>query len=239
MAEITVHHEGPLISREEARIRGEKDYFTGEPCRSGHIAQRRVSNRSCRVCIWLNGRKRREKPGVAEREREAAARWRQANPERAREANRRWREAHPERAREVFRAYRQRNVEELRAKARAYQADRRAEAPLRKTLLQRKRAGRAKPAVCDLCHRKSGKICFDHCHATGRFRGWLCDTCNSALGFANDDPKLLRRMARYLEKSRQPDLLNGANRDALPIRTVQDARPAGWPEDPLSGALAR
>jgi hypothetical protein len=39
---------------------------------------------------------------------------------------------------------------------------------------------------------------------TGSFRGWLCDTCNSALGFANDDPALLRRMARYIEKARKP-----------------------------------
>ena len=39
----------------------------------------------------------------------------------------------------------------------------------------------------------------DHDHATGRVRGILCRLCNAAIGLAQDDPKLLRKMARYLE----------------------------------------
>ncbi len=39
----------------------------------------------------------------------------------------------------------------------------------------------------------------DHDHATGHIRGILCRLCNTAIGHANDDPKLLRKMASYLE----------------------------------------
>lgn len=39
----------------------------------------------------------------------------------------------------------------------------------------------------------------DHCHATKKVRGLLCRKCNLALGHANDDPLILRRLATYLE----------------------------------------
>lgn len=58
-------------------------------------------------------------------------------------------------------------------------------------------AGRPKPEVCEVCG-DSGKICFDHNHTTGAFRGWLCHNCNTALGHAKDNPELLQRLAKYL-----------------------------------------
>lgn len=59
---------------------------------------------------------------------------------------------------------------------------------------------RPKPSVCDICGRKGTRIILDHCHGTGNFRGWLCDKCNFSLGLADDDPKILRKMAKYLER---------------------------------------
>ena len=44
---------------------------------------------------------------------------------------------------------------------------------------------------------------FDHNHATGKFRGWLCSRHNRALGAFNDDPALLRKAADYIERCRQ------------------------------------
>ena len=60
------------------------------------------------------------------------------------------------------------------------------------------KAGSKRPSKCSVCKRV-GRICFDHDHSTGEFRGWLCTQCNTALGHAKDSPKLLRKLAEYLE----------------------------------------
>jgi hypothetical protein len=64
-------------------------------------------------------------------------------------------------------------------------------------------AGRPKPKRCEACFRTGRKLCWDHCHQTGKFRGWICKPCNTALGCAKDSPKALRHMADYLERSKQ------------------------------------
>ena len=46
--------------------------------------------------------------------------------------------------------------------------------------------------------RKKVTWVLDHNHKTGKFRGWLCNTCNSALGWLDDDPIKLRRALAYL-----------------------------------------
>ena len=56
-----------------------------------------------------------------------------------------------------------------------------------------------KPGACPVCAR-TGPLVVDHDHATGRVRGWLCAQCNNALGLAQDSPKILRALARYLEQ---------------------------------------
>lgn len=43
-------------------------------------------------------------------------------------------------------------------------------------------------------------LAIDHCHSTGRFRGFLCGACNQGLGLYADDPSLLRAAADYLER---------------------------------------
>ena len=41
---------------------------------------------------------------------------------------------------------------------------------------------------------------IDHCHETGFVRGVLCVRCNAMLGYAYDDPAILRAAADYLDK---------------------------------------
>lgn len=43
---------------------------------------------------------------------------------------------------------------------------------------------------------------LDHCHETGQFRGWLCANCNIGLGKFYDDPDLLTKAIRYIQKNR-------------------------------------
>lgn len=40
----------------------------------------------------------------------------------------------------------------------------------------------------------------DHCHASGKVRGLLCNACNHLLGCARDNVQTLRAAARYLTK---------------------------------------
>lgn len=40
----------------------------------------------------------------------------------------------------------------------------------------------------------------DHCHTSGKLRAILCQSCNIALGFVKDSPKVLRGLADYLEQ---------------------------------------
>jgi hypothetical protein len=41
---------GPFISREQAKTQGIKWYFTGIPCKHGHIDVRQLVNQCCRTC---------------------------------------------------------------------------------------------------------------------------------------------------------------------------------------------
>jgi hypothetical protein len=62
--------------------------------------------------------------------------------------------------------------------------------------------GRPRPDRCEVCDEVSGRgsgVVFDHCHETGKPRGWLCGRCNIGLGMLRDSPSLLRKLAEYLE----------------------------------------
>jgi hypothetical protein len=98
-----------IISRDEAKALGLKRYFTGEPCKHGHIAERYVSSGDCLEC----GRARNVK-------------WRAANLEHVRELKREHRAANLEKAREKNReaARKQyiKNRDKIRSKQAAWQA---------------------------------------------------------------------------------------------------------------------
>lgn len=54
-----------------------------------------------------------------------------------------------------------------------------------------------KPVTCETCD-KQKPLVWDHNHTTGSFRGWLCASCNKALGLIYDDPQIALRLAQYL-----------------------------------------
>lgn len=66
---------------------------------------------------------------------------------------------------------------------------------------QEEAAGSKRPKHCVVCGRRDKKICWDHNHETGAFRGWLCHKCNVILGMAEDNPEILMKLIEYLEKN--------------------------------------
>ena len=62
---------------------------------------------------------------------------------------------------------------------------------------------RRRTGTCEICgNGNNGKsLCLDHCHATGEYRGLLCDNCNSALGKCGDNLVLVMRFVDYLRRS--------------------------------------
>ena len=56
-----------------------------------------------------------------------------------------------------------------------------------------------KPKICDICD-DPGKRYFDHCHKELKFRGWLCNNCNTGLGKFKDSIEILGKAITYLSK---------------------------------------
>ncbi len=49
---------------------------------------------------------------------------------------------------------------------------------------------------CEICDTDQ-RLCWDHDHKTGEYRGTLCNNCNSGIGLFKDDPQRLRNAALY------------------------------------------
>lgn len=60
-----------------------------------------------------------------------------------------------------------------------------------------------KCALCDTLHNpavKKGRLFVDHCHKTGNVRALLCSGCNSMLGYAKDDTRILLEAVAYIKR---------------------------------------
>lgn len=60
--------------------------------------------------------------------------------------------------------------------------------------------------ACELCGKTEDELTdrlhADHNHDSGKFRGWLCESCNIGLGRLQDNnPALLRAAADYVERN--------------------------------------
>ncbi len=128
---------------------------------------------------------------------------------------------------EQRREWRQKNPEKVLAQRRAFIARRREKAPALKAQREAADASYRQAHLvkkfkmssleydalfasqggrCAICFRRESvvihgsriRLAVDHCHATGKTRGLLCQACNTALGKADDSPERLEAMASYL-----------------------------------------
>lgn len=77
-----------VISRDDARARGMKFFFTGEPCKHGHISVRKVINGGCLECV--RSKSREWYYLNTERAKENVNKYRDENKEKLRESARKW-----------------------------------------------------------------------------------------------------------------------------------------------------
>ena len=64
----------------------------------------------------------------------------------------------------------------------------------------------AQAGVCAICKQPPSKtnnhamsLHIDHCHASGKIRGLLCNKCNSGIGFFQESAELVSKAAKYLK----------------------------------------
>lgn len=169
-----------VITREAACSKKLKKYFTGIPCKHGHICERWVCDATCFECKKIKVKK-----------------WQQKSKKQLAAYKREYRKQNLDKVRELEKKRYDREIDRLKRKKYSKAFDE------RRKLKQVALAGRDKPKACEICNESDVRICFDHCHKTGLFRGWLCVRCNSALGLVKDDIKLLMRLAAYLNQQRK------------------------------------
>jgi hypothetical protein len=121
--------------------------------------------------------------------------WAERFPEKARAKSRRWqtafRKAHPRLARAKQRAYYKANPERVRQYA---HNAKRFPKPLR-----------PRPEFCECCGSKpngQGVLHLDHCHETNKFMGWLCHSCNIAIGHLGDNLLGVLKAVKYLRRKK-------------------------------------
>ena len=60
-----------------------------------------------------------------------------------------------------------------------------------------------KNSRCYCCNKKVDKLCCDHSHKNGKFRGYLCVDCNTGIGKLGDSIIGIKRALRYLENCKK------------------------------------
>lgn len=148
-----------------------------------------------------------------EKIKELKRRWERENHEKKREYRERTRAKHPTAHRDGARRSYERHRERICAKQRQWQADHRDMARAQKLKTAYGISSEdfsiwltAQDHRCRICKTDkpggAGQFHVDHCHDTQKLRGLLCARCNTLLGYAKDNPNVLRAAAAYLERTK-------------------------------------
>ena len=163
----------------------EEFYLNNRKARKGRKKRRERSAQcktceSKRGCDWAEENKARHSANGRE--------WRRGNPERSGEISKRWCESNRF-ARALHSTY--------------YYAEKHGYAPCLATVREVETAFTGKCFACGLSEGENGKrLCLDHSHQDGRFRGFLCGNCNTALGLLGDSEVGITQLLAYVQEDK-------------------------------------
>ena len=159
-------------SKEEAELVGAKYYFTGVPCKRGHLEKRRTKCKSCLECI-----------------RKAAAKYKLTS-------------GYLETSKERIRLKKESGEWYLEAASRILKHEYGITLEEYNVILKKQNnvcaICQSEEILIDKRTGKAKRLAVDHCHKTDAIRGLLCWSCNTAIGKLRDDPQIIERAAKYV-----------------------------------------
>jgi hypothetical protein len=202
---MNIENEMMLPASKDRAIVAKSDfYFTGIPCRRGHIARRYTSSANCVQCIAEKRGKNeiltRGKPRASEENRHRAqaalaagfSTYIPATPCRSGHRNR------------FATTHNCADCCSLTQKSDTEKRWRRIEKVYnlsKADFFQMLDLQKGKCPIC-LSHITAALCHVDHCHESGRVRGLLCQKCNQGLGLFLDSAEIMTSAIQYLEKNK-------------------------------------
>lgn len=105
-----------ILPRWLARREGHVFYFTGQPCRNGHLDKRYVSYNRCKTCHEINVAKQKLRPEFKAKHSARDKAWKLRNPEGRKQAVTNWELKNPDHKRIRTKEWERRNPERVKAK---------------------------------------------------------------------------------------------------------------------------
>jgi hypothetical protein len=131
--------------------------------------------------------------------------WRENNKEKAKENNKNYRKTNQEKLKTLSKNWRHRNLD----KSKEYSRKSKMKLKFGITIEQYKIMEDIQNKKCKICAKEETalnkfkeikNLAVDHCHATGKIRGLLCQNCNTGLGGFKDSIENLKTAIKYLKK---------------------------------------
>lgn len=182
-------YSGEVISRQQALDEGLKKYFTGKPCRKGHISQRTTCDRKCVFCVKLWNESNKEKCNGYYKK------WRDANPEKTKKQRedfraknptymKKWNEKNKERISIKLKEWRSNNLEKCKKLSKEYYKENKERLrPLRKKWRQNNKSKIKLYAAKKNSIRRSadGKFCIGDILKLYNYQKMKCAGCLSCI----------------------------------------------------------
>lgn len=173
------------MTRKEAIEAGHKHY-DGRPCKYGHGTLKYVSSQGCVTCISDSTKNR--SPDVFKK---------YIKSDKGQEWIKEYRRD------PVYRAVQNKHQRSKYAKNPRSYANRQLLATYGISLEKYEVMLESQSGRCSICRQSmeqfKKRFAVDHCHTTGKIRGLLCHSCNTALGLLKENTNTMNSMIKYVE----------------------------------------